>query len=606
MQVRSLKVRLLLQTLVIAAAAALFLLVLLALLQYRALDEERRTAAAQVSHLLRAALENAMLKRDVPGLAAIVSRLGDVAGIERVLVLAPDGEVRFASDSAWLGKHLRPDSELPAGEVVMSRRDDDTLRSWLAVPNQPPCQECHGPIATHPINGILVVDHDIRSLPQRVRVLTAVAIALGALVLMLTMALQWRAWDRLVLQRLAQIMHAVRAWSEQRFEVVLAPTGKDDELSRLAEQLQHMADRWHQAMQEQARTQAFIQNIIDAMPEGVRVIRKRDHEVLFCNAQYRKLLGLSENDPATPCYRAYGRSEPCPETLLACPLHEPEQQRFLHVITRADGSTLALQIDTAAFAWSSDTPAEEPLIVEVATPCDAAVAISQEQRLAELGMLAAGIAHEIHNPLASIRLGVQGALLDLDAAPEDLRSRLERQLRVVDGKIDECLAVTSRLLLLARRSDHSVGPVLLQNAVQDTLQLLAFEAEQRGIEQRSEMPVAPVYLQANDTELRQILFNLVQNAHHAMPNGGVLTVRVRTEESWVFIEVEDTGQGIDAETLPHIFKPFFSKRADGVPGTGLGLTIVRTLVEQYGGTITVDSHPGQGTRFVLAFPLPQK
>jgi signal transduction histidine kinase len=135
------------------------------------------------------------------------------------------------------------------------------------------------------------------------------------------------------------------------------------------------------------------------------------------------------------------------------------------------------------------------------------------------------------------------------------------------------------------------------------LRLLDFDARSRGIEQRLERPAGPVHVIADDSELRMVLLNLLQNAHHAMPQGGTLDVRVGVAGDEAVIEVVDHGIGIPPEVLPQIFDPFFSRRADGEAGTGLGLTIVKNIVERFGGRVGIDSAPGRGTRFSIHLSL---
>jgi signal transduction histidine kinase len=230
------------------------------------------------------------------------------------------------------------------------------------------------------------------------------------------------------------------------------------------------------------------------------------------------------------------------------------------------------------------------------------VLVSHEQRLSELGLLAAGIAHEIHNPLGSVRLGVQGLAREIREAritPE----QIAEYMGLIDQEIDNCIAVTRRLLLLARPPANSMQLVVLGEALGDTLKLLEFDAQSKNIRQRIELPGAQLRVLADEAEIRMIFLNLVQNAHHAMPDGGTLTASVREDQGRALIEIADTGIGMEAEFAARIFDPFFSRRADGVAGTGLGLTIVKNFVERMAGDIRVDSKPGSGTRFLIRLPL---
>jgi len=217
-------------------------------------------------------------------------------------------------------------------------------------------------------------------------------------------------------------------------------------------------------------------------------------------------------------------------------------------------------------------------------------------------MLAAGIAHEIHNPLASVRLGVQGLkreLRDQRTTPEQIVD----YLTLIDQEIDNCIAVTRRLLLLARPPNNSVQLVELGTVLVDTMGLLEFDAETRQIHQKYELPETQLRVLADDAEVRMIFLNLFQNAHHAMPSGGTLTARITEANDWAVIDITDTGIGMAPEQVEYIFDPFYSRRADGVVGTGLGLTIVKDFVERMGGEIVVESALGQGSRFRIRLAL---
>ena len=240
-------------------------------------------------------------------------------------------------------------------------------------------------------------------------------------------------------------------------------------------------------------------------------------------------------------------------------------------------------------------------MVESTSDLSEVARLSQEQRLSELGLLAAGIAHEIHNPLGSMRLAVEGLLRNIRHGNVD-QQRICSYLEMMNAEIDRCTGVTQRLLLLSRLPQQQAQIVSLDQAVNDTLQLLDFDAQSHGIVQHQDL-AADLRVLADDSDLRMVVLNLVQNAHHAMPEGGSLTVRTRAEGKSAVIEVRDTGLGIPSGMIDHIFGPFFSHRADGEGGTGPGLAICKAIVERYAGTTEVSSVPGQGAVFSVRLPL---
>ena len=177
-------------------------------------------------------------------------------------------------------------------------------------------------------------------------------------------------------------------------------------------------------------------------------------------------------------------------------------------------------------------------------------------------------------------------------------------MELVDREIDRCIEVTKRLLKMSMFTAAEKQIVSLNQAIDDTLSLLKWEAAEDGIETIQELdPVNPRII-ANESDVRIVVLNLVQNAFHAMPDGGRLRVTSSCRGGRVQLCVEDTGVGIPLEDLHRIFDPFFSRRADHRQGTGLGLSITRALMERYQAHIEVDTHPGLGSRFTISFPDP--
>jgi signal transduction histidine kinase len=211
------------------------------------------------------------------------------------------------------------------------------------------------------------------------------------------------------------------------------------------------------------------------------------------------------------------------------------------------------------------------------------------------------VAHEIYNPLGSVRLAVHAAQGAARAQPPD-QTQIEECLALVDQEVDACIQVTQRLLRLSVPAPDHQELVEVNDVVSDTLRLLAWEAAERAVEVRQNLPATPLRILATDSELRLAVLNLAQNALHAMPSGGTLTVTCAGVGGRVEITFADTGVGITPEDLPRIFQPFFSRRADGVAGTGLGLSITKAFAAANGGGITVASDVGRGSRFTLHFP----
>lgn len=596
-------------TLVTVAISALLLAFFLIAYRER-LIEERSQASLGFNLLLQAALENAMLKRDVPGLADIVSHLGRQPGIRGVMILNPSGEVRFASHTDRLGTRLP--SLVPSANAPPSaefRHDEygvEVLRSINPVRNQPPCQQCHGPVANHPVNGILVVDYDAGEVQQHAWQSAALLALGGICTLALMLAVLWRLLQRQVIEPVAALSRASALLEAGRLDERVALPG-DNELAALGARFNRMAERIEAQMALLRAHETYLQEILDSLPDGIRVIRCRDAHIMLANQAFCAQLGKTAAEALDrPCHAiSHGRDAPCISTLVVCPLSELKQVgdrlKATHYHQHADGTAFAAEIHAALIELDAGQ-GRERYVIESIRDLGQAARVSHEQRLSELGLLAAGIAHEIHNPLGSVRLGVQGLAREVERGcvrPEQIAD----YLRLIDQEIDNCIAVTRRLLLLARPPTSSLQLVVINDALRDTLCLLEFDAQTRGIRQQLELPDASLRILADEAEIRMIILNLAQNAHHAMPQGGVLQARLAQDGQYAEIEIADNGVGMEPELLARIFDPFFSHRADSVVGTGLGLTIVKNFVERMAGSIAVASSPGQGSRFRIRLPL---
>lgn len=603
---------LLLRGILLVTGGASVLLGLLFLGLYKnQLVDERAELSLQLNRMLQVTWENAMLKRDIEGLGNIVSKIGKLKGIRDVMVLTPSGEVRFASDASKLGQQMPTIARAAMNEIPISRFEQlgtgsEVLRSINPILNQSACASCHGNVVSHPVNGIMIIDYDaapIRDSAFRSAVLFMFA---GTLVLALTLLTLWLLLRRYVITPLSELDTATRALTDGDLKVrVTVPD--DTEIGRAAVHFNNMAERLGQQIARAESQQRYLQHLLDSLPDGVRVIRAADMRVVLANRAFCQQLGATlETILNQPCYQhSHGRKLPCVATLVTCPLAELQQVgdtlRTNHHHQREDGSQFYAEVHASLVEINEDESTER-YVVESVRDLGQTVRVSHEQRMSELGMLAAGIAHEIHNPLASVRLGVQGLkreLRDERTTPE----QIDDYLTLIDQEIDNCIAVTRRLLLLARPPNNNLQLVELGTVLVDTMRLLEFDAENRHIQQKYELPETQLRVLADDAEVRMIFLNLFQNAHHAMPEGGSLTARITATDDWAVIDIVDTGIGMAAEQVEYIFDPFYSRRADGVVGTGLGLTIVKDFVEHMGGEIEVESVLGQGSHFRIRLAL---
>ncbi|MBN2490095.1 MAG: HAMP domain-containing histidine kinase [Planctomycetes bacterium] len=219
------------------------------------------------------------------------------------------------------------------------------------------------------------------------------------------------------------------------------------------------------------------------------------------------------------------------------------------------------------------------------------------QRLAATGKLAAGIAHEINNPLAGM-LNMTRRLREGGLLPE----KRDQYLRLIEESLNRIELTLGHLMRSTPRRDIELGPVDLREAVEAAFALVRHRLVRAGIQAEQDLGAGRLMVLADRGSLQQIFLNLFLNACDAMPGGGRLGVAAREHEGEIEIRVQDTGCGMTPEEMDQAFDLFYTTKPVG-EGTGLGLGIVHTLVQDLGGEIAVESEPGRGATFYLRFPM---
>ncbi len=364
------------------------------------------------------------------------------------------------------------------------------------------------------------------------------------------------------------------------------------ENGRLYRQLTVKAD-------ELERMREFSENILESLNDGLAVI-DRDDRVVRWNRRLEELYGVRHEeavgrrleqilDPGFfEILRSGRRESPDGAALYRVPLasrHSPARR-------------LLVNVATTPLRDMADAIAGTIVVVEdISARVQLEEQLQISEKMASIGLLAAGVAHEVNTPLTGISSFVQ--MLMQGTEPDDPKTQV---LEKIERQTFRAAKIVNGLLNLARPAQVDSGPVDVNNVINDVLSLLEHQLRTGRIQVRKELAAtAPVVL-GIEYKLQQVFLNLFLNARDAMPKGGWLSIVTRAAPDGATVEVADTGSGIPADQLSRIYDPFFTTKDIG-KGTGLGLSITYGIVQEHGGTITCDSAPGQGTRFTLALPL---
>jgi PAS domain S-box-containing protein len=351
------------------------------------------------------------------------------------------------------------------------------------------------------------------------------------------------------------------------------------ENAKLFNQVQHQLD-------EVSRLQRFSESIIESSPAGIAVY-DGGGRVLTANAAFARLIG---------CDLGSLPGRPIDAVLRGTTLPQPHEGILETHFATEDGQRY-LQLSTADLPQEDGSLHRLLVAQDVSERIEMENALKEKDRLASLGMLAAGVAHEVNTPITGISSYAQMMLQDTDEA--DPRYEL---LKKVERQTFRASRIVNNLLDFSREQSDERRPVDLAPLAREALDLL----KERRLDSRVTLAAIELeegaLVEGSEGELQQVLTNLLVNALDAMaPMGGELRVSLSADDRWVWLTVGDTGPGIPTEQLERIFQPFFSTKL-GKGGTGLGLSISYNIVRRYGGELRVASHEGEGTEFIVELP----
>ena len=349
-----------------------------------------------------------------------------------------------------------------------------------------------------------------------------------------------------------------------------------------------------QATEEIADLQAFNQYVLDNLISGLATA-DADNRILTFN---RSAMLITGRTGALPIGQAVTDVVQLPPAFAENIVHDLARVRSMRIdyqLRRPDGRTIDIGLSAAALPLPDGSRGYIYTFQDVTNVKRIEQSARVQQRLAAVGEMAAGIAHEIRNPLASMSGSMQMLKQDLPLTPD------QAQLMDIVLKESERLNQTIKsFLAYARPQRFSVQPIDLRAVVSETAMLLRNSTE---VDESHAIEVArseqPVMIDADESQVRQIVWNLATNGLRAMPNGGSLRLVAVTEGAMAALRVEDEGVGIPPEEVEKIFQPF---RGSFGKGTGLGLAIVHRIVTDYGGNIDVRPRTGGGTVFRVTFP----
>lgn len=332
------------------------------------------------------------------------------------------------------------------------------------------------------------------------------------------------------------------------------------------------------------------------------ILVNRGDRIIFANDQTVKLFGAVKveeilGQSLMPLFHADDHD------VVRRRLHELYEGRaqgpmFEGTIETLDGRAVDVEVSGVRFV-DEEGPAILIMLRDVSEGKRLQEQLRRTERVAELGTLASGMAHEIGTPM-NVILGRAEYLMDRVA-----EEPIKKGLRTIITQVERITRVMNQLLSFARRKAPQRVPVDLRKVIEDGMEMFQERLARNQIGVVMKMPDSCPMVLADADQMTQVSLNLIMNALHAMPDGGTLRIGLEPEPPMVKLTIADTGHGIPPEVIRKIYDPFFTTKEFG-KGTGLGLTVVKGIIEEHQGSIAVESKEGNGTRFTVLLPMSQE
>ena len=350
-----------------------------------------------------------------------------------------------------------------------------------------------------------------------------------------------------------------------------------------------------------AREKGLLETILQSIREGLVVVDGKGI-VSYANDAVARLLGGDVNqmegaslDKAFPTLDWEGLMGLDPEAWTQMVNREIE-------VTYPEQRIIEFYVVPLQVVQNAEEDAEGALILlrDVTAERKREETTVESKRLEAITLLAAGVAHEIGNPLNSLNIHLQIMERELaDVEDEEVRDSLQELVTVSTGEIQRLDQIIHSFLRALRPTAPQREPIQVDDLLEDTVKTMEREIEDRGVWVEREFAENLPELHLDKAQMQQAFYNILRNAVQAMTDGGILTLRIRIADAAVAISFSDTGSGIQAEDLGMVFDAYHTTKEEG---TGLGLMIVQRIMQDHGGQIEIESRPDQGTTITLLLP----
>jgi len=520
--------------------------------------------------------------------------------VEEVRIFNIKGKEVFSQEQA--PPEAKVEEVLRSGEPIHYRKEinkRDVATFIIPIKNKPECYACHG--KGEMLTGALLLSLNQMEMEryvgqQRQRYLILfglLVVAIGAATII--------AVNRLFLNPLKTIQKGAEAIAKGDFTYQV-PVGSRDEIGNLIENFNRMGQTLQNSLKEISRSQKEWEETFDRINDSIVVIDS-DCNILKANLAFRETFGKFFSPPKTEeinkkCSELFGTC-----LLSDCP-HKMSMRDRTPVTREMHNQETGKIFEISIFPYYSPEEVfrgSVAVIKDVTGKKENEMRLVMSERLAALGEMASGLAHEINNPLGTIAACAEALLNRMEK--EKIGSILfENYLRIIQDEIDRCKNITNSMLSFVKKKEDGKQDVAINEVLDKTLEMVNFQGRLKDVgvvrHYQEEIPV----IHNNEGDLRQVFLSIITNAVDAMEGKGSLIIETEVKGNSISIKITDTGPGIPQHLINRIFDPFFTTKSEK-GGTGLGLSIADKIIKDNNGKIGVASEEGKGTTFTIILPI---
>lgn len=366
-------------------------------------------------------------------------------------------------------------------------------------------------------------------------------------------------------------------------------------LGKLLERVDQLgADELQRFLVRLARENGLMERIFNTLQDGV-VVLDGEGRVEYANAAARRMLPLPKDGGLGAPMERFLRDVPWREWARETGGHKRRLEISYPEARVLEAVVMPLDEGEVAGGGSRVAVFHDVTQAESSTR-----EVIESERLQALTLLAAGVAHELGNPLNSLQIHLQLIQRDLRRLPDGAAAPMKESIGVALRELERLDAIIHQFLRAIRPTRPDFAPCRISDLIAETLESLGPEMADRGLLVETEIGSGVPEMLLDAGQMKQVFYNLARNAMQAVDERGLLHIRVEREEDTVVVSFRDNGCGIAPENLPRVTEAYFTTKSGG---SGLGLMIVHRIVREHGGRMEIESHPGKGTTVRLRFPV---